>query len=289
MKLTASTTKTLKNGVKIPILGLGVYKAPKEETEHIVYTALKQGYRHVDTAQFYGNEREVGLAIARFLKDTPEFTRSDVFYTTKVSPTNHGYEQAKKSILESLEKVKEIGYVDLFLIHNPMAEPEQRLGTWRALQEFYEEGKIKAIGVSNYSIKHLEELLNWKELKVEPMVNQYELNPWLLREDLCAFCESKGIIIEAFSPLTRGFRMKDPLLQKVIEKSYPGKSPAQILIRWSLQKGFIPLPKSSNEQRLRANLESLDFEISDEDMKTLTHENDYFVSNPNFDPIKNCP
>ncbi|SCV04517.1 LAME_0H19064g1_1 [Lachancea meyersii CBS 8951] len=286
MKLTPATTKTLKNGVKIPILGLGVYKAPKEETESIVYTALKQGYRHIDSAQFYGNEREVGLAIAKYLKDEPGSSRNDVFYTTKLAPTNATYEQAKSAILESLEKVKEIGYIDLCLIHSPALEKTQRLDMWKALQEFYEEGRIKAIGVSNYSVLLLKELLGWEGLKVEPSVNQFELNPWLLRLDLCEFCNEKGIVIEAFSPLTRGKRLDDPELLRLIEKSYPGKTTAQILIRWSLQMGFIPLPKSSNEQRLLANLQSLDFEISDEDMKQLTHENDYYVSNPAFDPIK---
>ncbi|SCU95268.1 LADA_0G14620g1_1 [Lachancea dasiensis] len=281
----ATKTKTLLNGVKIPILGLGVYKAAKEETERIVYTALKQGYRHVDSAEFYGNEREVGLAIAKFLKDTPTVSRGDIFYTTKVAPTCLGYEEAKMAIARSLERVKEIDYVDLFLIHSPVPDAEKRLGAWKALQEYYEQGKIKAIGVSNYNIELLEELLNWDGLKVTPVVNQFELNPWLVRKELCDYCVSKGIVIEAFSPLTRGFRMDDPALQQVVKKSHPDKTPAQILIRWSLQMGFIPLPKSSNEQRLLANLESLDFELSDEDMKILTHENDYYVSNPAFDPI----
>ncbi|SCU83208.1 LAFA_0D02322g1_1 [Lachancea sp. 'fantastica'] len=286
MKLTAASTKTLKNGVKIPILGLGVYKAPKEDTVNIVYKALQQGYRHVDSAQFYGNEREVGLAIAKFLKETPGQSRNDIFYTTKLAPTNGTYEQAKSAIEASLEKVKEIGYIDLFLIHSPASEKKQRLDMWKALQEFYEDGKIKAIGVSNYSVLLLKELLGWEGLKVEPLVNQFELNPWLVRPDLVDFCNKQNIIIEAFSPLTRGHRLKDPELLELIEKSYPGKTTAQILIRWSLQMGFVPLPKSSNEERLLSNLESLDFEISDEDMKKLTHQDDYYVSNPAFDPIK---
>ncbi|CEP62907.1 aldo/keto reductase family protein LALA0_S06e06590g [Lachancea lanzarotensis] len=286
MSLSAATTKTLKNGVKIPIIGLGVYKAPKDETETIVYKALQQGYKHIDSAQFYGNEREVGLAIAKFLKDTPGKSRADVFYTTKLAPTNTTYEQAKSAIEESLQKVKEIGYVDLFLIHAPAAEKQQRLNMWKALQEYYEEGKIKAIGVSNYSVLLLKELLGWDGLKVEPAVNQFELNPWLVRPDLVEFCKAQNIIIEAFSPLTRGHRLEDPELLELIEKSYPGKTTAQILIRWSLQMGFVPLPKSSNEKRLLSNLQSLDFEISDADMEKLTHKDDYYVSNPNFDPIK---
>lgn len=267
MNLTPSTTKTLTNGVKIPVLALGVYEAPKEETEHTVFTALKSGYRHVDCAQLYGNEREVGLGIAKFLKETPNVSRSEIFYTTKVSGDNHGYEKAKKSIIKSLEDVKEIEYIDLLLIHNPIAATEERLGTWKALQEAYAEGKVRAIGVSNYSIKHLEELYNWEGLKVEPMVNQFELNPWLTRKELCEYCEKKGMVLEAFSPLTRGQKFSDPQLQELIKTSYPNQTPAQILIRWSLQMGFIPLPKSSNSKRQISNLQALDFEISDKDMK----------------------
>lgn len=288
MKITPTTTYTLRNGVKIPVIGLGVYLSPKKETEHIVYTGLKQGYRHVDTAKFYGNEREVSLGIAKFLEETPSCSRSDIFYTTKIYHEDFGYEETKKAIAKSLEEAKELGYIDLLLMHSPTGGKEKRLATWKAFQEFYEQGKLKAIGISNFSIAHTEELYGWDGLKVEPMVNQFEINPWLTRKELCEYCKKKGIVIEAFSPLTRGQRLDDPQLVSIAEK-YPGRSTAQLLIRWSLEMGFIPLPKSSNEKRLLQNLQACDFEMSKEDVKALTHDEDYFLMNKDFDPIKNCP
>ncbi|CUS24151.1 LAQU0S14e01288g1_1 [Lachancea quebecensis] len=286
MSITATTTKTLTNGVKIPVLGFGTYQTPKEKTESIVHAAFKLGYRHVDTAQLYENERECALAVIKFLKESPKVSRDQVFYTTKVAGDNHGYEAAKKSIIESLERAKELEYVDLFLIHNPCADTEKRLGTYKALQEFYKAGKIKAIGVSNYSIKHLEELYSWEGLEVKPMVNQFELNPWLTRKDLVKYCKDKNLVIEAFSPITRAKRFSDPVVEKLLKESYPGRTPAQLLIRWSLQMGFIPLPKSVHEDRAESNLHALDFEISPEDMKALTHDDDHFLAQPGFDPIE---
>lgn len=286
MRFTPGTTYALKNGVKMPCLGLGLYQTPKEETTNIVHNALKLGYRQVDSAQLYGNEREACLGITKFLEESPKVSRSDIFFTTKIKTQDQGYESAKKSIEESLNRVKELDYIDLFLIHAPLTNKEKRLGTWKAFQEYYETGKIKAIGVSNYGIQHLEEMYQWDGLKIDPMVNQYELNPWLTRKELSNYCHQKGMIIQAYSPLTRARRLQDPELVKLVEDSYPEQTSAQILVNWSLQMGFVPLVKTVHEDRLKENIKSCDFELSSADLKKLTHDDQYYLSQPKWDPIK---
>lgn len=288
----------LNNGVEIPQVGLGVYLLPQEISSSIVLNALEVGYRHVDSATVYRNETPTVAGIVEFLESPAAkeqgITRKDIFYTTKVADRDHGYEAAKKGIEASYEKAKALGYIDLLLIHSPRVPsaktPEERAeirrGTWKALQEAVEEGKVKSIGISNYGKHHIQELLDWDGLKIVPAVNQIELHPWLQRHDLVSFSREKGIALEAYSPLTRGQRLNpvDPVLQKLADKYH--KTPAQFLIRWSLQQGFITLPKSGKKERAAENIDIWDFEISKEDLEFLKEKDENFVTgwDPTIDP-----
>lgn len=275
----------LNNGHEIPQIGLGVYLTAQETCSSIVVEALEIGYRHVDTAVSYRNEHEVAQGILNFVNSkaaagpsAPALTRKDVFFTSKIWEVDHGYERCKKAIAQEFEKVKGLEYIDLLLIHSPNVHDAStaeertaaRLGTWKALQESVEQGIVKSIGVSNYGLTHLKELFAWDGLVIPPAVNQIELHPWLQRVELVEYCRSKGVALEAYSPLTRGQKLREPIEPQLaaLAKKY-GKSPAQILVRWSLQKGFITLPKSVHRQRLQENFDVLDFEISKADLESL--------------------
>jgi len=269
VKLSPNSTYTLNNGAKIPITGFGVYQTAPEETYNIVYKALETGYRHIDSAIFYHNEQQSGDAISKFLKDHPDVKRSDIFYTTKLFGEDLKYENAKKAIEGSLEKVKDLKYIDLYLIHAPLPNKEYRLGAWKALQEAVDSGKVKSIGVSNYDIRHLEELLSWDGLKIKPVVNQLELHPWLPRKNIQDFAKKHDIHLEAYSPLTQAKKFDAPELVEIAKKH--NVTPAQILLRWSYDQGFIPLPKTANEKRLKPNLTVLEDvpKLDDDDYKKL--------------------
>ena len=255
--LTINSTVTLNNGVKMPLLGLGVYQARGREGEQAVTWALETGYRHIDTAKFYGNEAEVGRAVKR-----SGLPREDIFVVTKLWNSDHGYKAARAAFQESQQRL-DLGIVDLYLIHWPVSA--QRGESWRALEELAAEGRVRAIGVSNYTIEHLEELLT--TARVVPAVNQVEFHPWLYQKELLEFCRVHGIQLEAYSPLTKGERLRDPRLEAIARKY--GKSPAQMLIRWCLQHEVVVIPKSTNPQRIRENADIYDFEISAEDMCRL--------------------
>lgn len=259
---------TLSNGVQIPKIGFGTWQIPDgTEVYNSVSHALKVGYRHVDTAQIYRNEEGVGRAIA-----DSELAREKIFLTTKIWNDKHDYELAKASIDESLEKLS-VEYVDLLLIHwpNPAALRENdawkagNAGAWKAMEEAYKLGKVRAIGVSNFMIHHLEALFETAEIK--PHVNQVLLAPGCPQEELVSFCRQHGILLEAYSPLGTGSIFNNPLVQELAEKY--GKSIAQIALRWSLQKGFLPLPKSVTPNNIEANLQIFDFELSAEDIARL--------------------
>lgn len=267
--LTKYSTYSLNNGAKIPVIAMGVYLTPPNVASQVAYNALSVGYRHLDSAQMYENEQEVGEGIVKWLKESSDRRREDVYYTTKILDSNHGYEKAKKAIEGSLERVKSLKYIDLMLIHSPQSNREKRLETWQAMQEAVENGQIKLIGVSNYGVHHLKELLEWDGLRIKPVVNQIELNPWLMRTKIVDYAKENNIILEAYSPLTQGKKLHDATLVELAEKD--NKSPAQILIRWSLQQGFVVLPKSEKKERAIENLDVFDFSILDEDMKTLSH------------------
>ncbi|OCF34511.1 hypothetical protein I316_03552 [Kwoniella heveanensis BCC8398] len=257
-KLSSKTVITLNSGVKIPQLGFGVYLSPPEVTTKTVTTALEAGYRHIDSAQWYFNEEQVGAAV----KDN-SIPRSEIFITTKLGHADKVVERLN----ESVTKIDPTsgGYVDLFLIHAPTAGPENRPKQWKALEDLVEQGKAKAIGVSNYGVKHLQEMEKYAQ--IPPAVNQIELHPWCQQPAIVAYCQSHNIALEAYSPMVQGKKANDPTLTKIAEET--GKSWAQVLIRWSLQRGFIPLPKSDTKERIISNMEVFDFELSDAQMDAL--------------------
>jgi methylglyoxal/glyoxal reductase len=219
--------------------------------------ALKVGYRHIDTASFYGNEEDVGRAI----RDSG-VPREEVFVTTKLWNTDQGYDFALSACDTSLRKLG-LGYIDLYLIHWPV--PELRAESWRALVELKRRGSCRAIGVSNYTVKHLKELLDRSD--VTPAVNQVEFNPFLYQKELLRFCEGKGIQMEAYSPLTRGHKLDHPVVLDVARRY--SKSPAQVMIRWGLQHGLVVIPKSTRPERIKENSEVFDFQLSSADMSKL--------------------
>ncbi|KAL6937938.1 hypothetical protein ACO0RG_004463 [Hanseniaspora osmophila] len=270
----------LNNGTLIPSVGFGTYNLPPTQTTELVYQACLKGYRHFDTAVLYENEKEVAAGIAKYIKEqseaqksSPESIRKELFYTTKLWNSQCGYSQAKKAIEGCLQKAGPLGYIDLLLIHSPLCGPKKRLETWAAMQEYVDQGKIKNIGVSNFGAKHLDELLGWKDLKYKPVVNQIEISPWLMRQELCDYCKAHDIQVEAYAPLTHGYNIDNPVVTKIAyEKEVTN---GQILIRWSMQKGYIPLPKTANVSRLSGNLDVYDFELSDEQMKELDQPGEY--------------
>jgi len=262
----------LAQSVNIPRIGLGVFQASPSETESAVLAALQDGYRHIDTAALYRNEASVGRAIKK-----SGIPRSEIFVTTKLWNSDHGFEKALGAFDRSLVQLG-LDYVDLYLIHSPMPV-QRRLDSWRAMEEILKSGRARSIGVSNYGVHHLQEL--FRNCSVKPSVNQIELHPWLQRRDLVQFCESQGIVLEAYSPLTKGLKLKDPLLLKIATKYR--KSTAQVLIKWCLQKGFVTLPKSVTPSRIASNIQVYDFEISKEDMLHLDSCDEYLVTG--WDPV----
>jgi diketogulonate reductase-like aldo/keto reductase len=285
MELTIETKLPLNDGHLIPQLGLGVWQIRAGAScEAAVLAALEAGYRLIDTAAMYGNEESVGTAIR-----TSGIPRENIFVTTKLWNSDHG--NPERALDTSLRKLK-LDYVDLYLIHYPVRERRQ---SWRVLEALRAEGKARSIGVSNFTIRHLTELL--AQTKTIPAVNQVELHPYLYQRELIDCCTAKGIIVEAYSPLTKGERLKDPKLVGVAQKystagakpSAPRsrlplvdrlsrrsetKSTAQILIRWALQRGLVVIPKSANRRRIFENADVFDFEISAEDMQLLDRFNE---------------
>lgn len=258
MALSQSSTRRLNNGVEIPLLGLGVYLAESGgETKRAVLEAFKAGYRHVDTARAYENEADVGEAV----RDSG-LRREELFVTTKLWNSDHGHAEAKRALEKSLKRMK-LEYVDLFLIHWPVQG--KRDDSWRALVELQKEGKARAIGVSNYLPRHLEELARASD--VVPQVNQIELHPFLTQRETVEYCAARDIAIEAYSPLVKARRMKHPELGEIARQV--GRSPAQVLLRWGLQHGYIVLPKSVTPERIRENAALYDFALDEAQMKRL--------------------
>jgi len=240
----------------MPLLGFGVYQ--NFTTEQSVLEAFKAGYRHVDSAQVYRNEDHVGLAVKECQID-----RGDLFITTKCASRRHGYLSTLRGVDESLEKFG-LDYIDLFLIHDPLSGSERRLDTYKALEECRKSGKIRTVGVSNYSINHLEEIKNaGYEM---PSVNQIELHPLCQQKPIVSYCRQNSIVVQAYCPLIKG-KMDHPVIQEVANKH--NREPAQILLRWSLQNGFVPLPKSATPERIRSNARLYDFALDPDDMSKL--------------------
>ena len=249
----------LTDGTTIPQLGLGVYKVADDEAERVVRIALDEGYRHVDTATLYGNEAGVGRAIRASGLD-----RDDVYLTTKVWNTAHGYDETLRAFDESLARLG-THHVDLYLIHWPAPARDRYVETYRALETIRAEGRARSIGVSNFSIAHLERLLG--ETDVVPVVDQVEAHPWLPQRELRAFGDAHGIVTEAWSPLARGRILDDSVLLGIAERH--GVSTAQVVIRWHLQQGMVVIPKSATASRIRSNLDVFGFELDDADLAAI--------------------
>ncbi len=265
---------TLSNGVKMPQLGYGVYQVNKEECERCVLDALKVGYRHIDTAQSYFNEEEVGNAIAK--SGVP---REQIFLTTKVWVEHYGYDETRKSVLESMRKLK-TNYIDLVLLHQPFSD---YYGAWRALEDLYAEGVIKAIGVSNFYPDRLVDICSFARIK--PMVNQVETHPHNQQIEAHEWMKKYGVQHEAWAPFGegRGGMFEEPLLVE-IGKKY-GKTAAQVILRWDMQRNIVAIPKSTHIERMEQNFDIFDFELSEEDMAkiaTLDKKQSSFFSH--YDP-----
>ena len=252
----------LNNGQKIPQFGFGVFLIKPEETEQAVDSALKAGYRHIDTAQMYGNEAEVGEAIRKSGLD-----RTDVFVTTKLNNGAHLPDDARQAFDDSL-KALGFDYVDLFLIHWPV--PSRYGGdfvsTWKALEEFYREGRARSIGVSNFQPHHLRRLHT--ETEIRPAVDQIEVNPYLTQDDVRSFCAEHEIAVEAWSPIARGNALQDPTIEAIARKY--GKTTAQTILRWHIERGDIIFPKSVTVGRIKENIDIFDFELSGEDVEAIS-------------------
>jgi methylglyoxal/glyoxal reductase len=261
--LNMRSTVKLNNNVRMPILGLGVYQTPPGRvTQNAVKFALSAGYRHLDTARIYGNEADVGEAARK-----SAVPREDLFVTTKLWNSDQGYDSTLQACDASLKRLG-FDYIDLYLIHFPT--PETRKESWKAMETLLGKGKCRAIGVSNFTVHHLEELL--EEHEVTPAVNQVELHPFLYQKELLDYCQRKGIQVEAYSPLARGERFNHPRITALATKY--SKTPAQLMIRWGLQHGLVVIPKSTREERIRENSQVFDFEISAEDMRSLDSLNE---------------
>ena len=268
---------TLRNGVQIPCVGFGTWQTPDGDiAADSVRQAIECGYRHIDTAAVYGNEESVGRGIRESGID-----RRDLFVTTKVWNTDHGYEATLRAFDDSMKRLG-LDYCDLYLIHWPAPAPirdrlaEMNAQTWKAMEKLYLEGRIRAIGLSNFWPHHIDALLN--TAVIMPMVNQIRLNPTDQHIDVAAYSRKFGMLLEAYSPLGTGGVLAQPEIVDIAGKH--GRTAAQVCIRWSLQKGYLPMPKSVTPERIRQNAEVFDFELDDDDMSRLdTLENRLGPSN----------
>ena len=268
-------TVTLHNGVEMPVFGLGVYKIEEGgQIEETIKTALNIGYRLIDTASMYQNEEGLGKAIRE-----SGIPREELFVTTKVWNSDQGYDSTLKACESSLEKLG-LEYIDLYLVHWPVKG--KYIETWHAMERLYQEGKVKAIGVSNFQIHHLEDLL--EHCNDKPMVNQVELHPLLSQKELRDYCLKHHIKVEAWSPLSRGRFLDEPTLKDIA--SHHGKTTAQVILRWHLQNDIIAIPKSVTQTRLKENADILDFELSQQEIDKINslNRNERFGADPdNFD------
>jgi len=256
--MLSGTTVTLRSGTRLPVVGLGVWQSPSGgPTRDAVIAALQLGYRHIDTARVYQNERDVGEGIR-----ASGIPRDQIFVTTKLWNDDHGRDKTLRAFDKSLERLG-LDYVDLYLIHWPVAG--KRLETWQAFEELHAQGRAKAIGVSNYLVPHLQELFAHANRK--PDANQIELTPFLQRRDTVALCQREGIAIEAYSPLTRGEKLGHHDVVAIAHEV--SRTPAQVLLRWGVQKGFVVLPKSVRPARIAENGALFDFSLTDAQMARL--------------------
>ncbi|MFW9898633.1 MAG: aldo/keto reductase [Candidatus Thorarchaeota archaeon] len=264
MELNIGSTLKLNNGVDIPIIGLGTWVLTGKRAYHAVLMALEAGYRLIDTAAMYDNERKIGEAI----EDT-DIPREEIFVTTKVWNNDHGYDKTLKAFEKSLRKLN-LTYVDLYLIHWPATS--LRNETWKALERIYKDEKVRSIGVSNFTIRHLNEL--FESSSTVPSVNQVEFSPFLYQKELMEFCQTNNIAVEAYCPLTRARKLDNPQLKSIGQKYE--KTSAQVLLRWGIQHNVIQIPKSGSKDHIAENINIFDFRLDEEDMKELDKLNENF-------------
>lgn len=258
--MTAVPAITLNNAVRIPQLGFGTFQIPPEETRETTLAALEAGYRHIDTAEMYGNEKEVGQAVRDSGLD-----RGDVFVTSKLDNGAHAHDDALQAFDRTMEELA-LDYLDLFLIHWPLPGKGDFVETWKALEEIYRSGRVKAIGVSNFQPQHLRRLL--EDSEVVPAVNQIEVHPYLTQADARAFGAEHDIATEAWSPIAQGKVLDDPTIKRIAERV--GKTPAQVTLRWHLQRGDIVFPKSVTQKRIEENFDLFDFELGEGDLGEIS-------------------
>lgn len=264
---------TLNNGIKMPILGYGVFEISNEQTERCVLDAIEVGYRSIDTAMIYGNEAGVGEGIKGC-----GVKRQDLFITSKLWNGDQGYDTTLSAFDDSLARL-DLDYLDLYLIHWPVPANAKYVDTWKALEKLYADERIRAIGVSNFTIAHLNELK--EKCDITPTVNQIELHPWLVQTELVDHMKQNGIYTEAWSPLGRGELLDDKALQSIADKYE--KSIAQVILRWIIQRDIITIPKTLSKDRMIANLSIFDFELSEQDMNAITNMNKNYRTGPDPD------
>ena len=258
--MTTVPSIALNNGVEIPQLGFGVFQIKPEETVEAVTEALRIGYRHIDTAQMYGNEKQVGQAIAR-----SELDPSEIFVTSKLNNNQQSFDDTSRAFDQSLADLG-LERVDLFLIHWPLATVRDFTEAWRALERAYTDGRVRAIGVSNFQAHHLRRL--HAETEIPPAVNQIEAHPYLVQDELRAFNAEHQIATEAWSPIAQGLVLDDPAIVELAQRH--DRTPAQLVLRWHVQLGNIVFPKSVNPKRMRENFELFDFELSETDLGMIS-------------------
>jgi len=258
MQVDINSKLKLNNGIEIPRLGLGTYNITrKKDVDRAIHSALEAGYRLIDTAAAYYNEREIGEAIK-----SSTVPREEIFITTKLDNSDHGYKSTFRAFEQSLSRL-DTDYVDLYLIHWPISR--RRNESWKAMEELLEKGKCKAIGVSNYMINHLEDLK--KNSSVLPAVNQIEFNPFVFEREVKEYCQNLGVAVEAYTPIARGRKFKHQDIKRLSDKY--GKTEAQVMLRWGIQHNVIVIPKSSSPERIKENADIFNFNISDEDMGVM--------------------
>jgi diketogulonate reductase-like aldo/keto reductase len=254
----------LNNGITMPLLGLGVYDMYQKQAEQAVETALEIGYRLIDTASMYENEKEIGNAIKN-----SAVKRAEIFLTTKLNNTDHGYDQALKAFDTSLQLLNQ-DYVDLYLIHWPIKEG--RIDSWKAVERIYQEGRAKAIGVANYTLPFLNELASYSN--ITPTVNQIEFTPWMFDKATFNYCKQSNIQLQSYSPITRGIKFTDERLKGLCDKYQ--KTPAQIILNWNIQLGVSTIPKSSQKERLLENFDAVNFTLDAQDVEFMNSFNEGF-------------